>query len=213
MKALDVKRAVLERNLSLIGYGGLSHIKLMLENVKHNKLTGDFVETGAWKGGACMYARALMNEMEMPGKVIVCDSFQGVPKPDVAKYPLDKDDFHYKDVELAVPLEEVKGHFKEFGLMEGTEFVPGWFKDTMPIVKDMTDKISVLRLDGDLYQSTTEVLEALYDKVEVGGFIVIDDYCLDRCIWAVQDFAKKRQLKEELLLVRYTSIGFWQKGI
>lgn len=211
MTSQDIKRKVMERNLSLIGYAGLSNVYHCLQNVKLNKINGDFVETGVWKGGASLYARAVMNELGIEGKVYVCDSFRGVPKPDVVNFPLDEGDYHYEDKALAISREEVEGYFKEFDLLDGTEFVEGWFKDTMPPLKDKIEKIAVLRLDGDMYQSTIEVLDALYDKVVPLGLVIVDDYGLDRCKWAIDDFFEKRRIKEELRLVEHTMTAIWQK--
>ena len=76
---------------------------------------------------------------------------------------------------LAVPEEEVKANFRRYGLLDDqVRFLPGWFKDTLqdaPI-----DRIAVLRLDGDLYESTIQALDALYPRVSPGGFCIIDDY-------------------------------------
>lgn len=211
MTSQDLKRVVMERNLSLIGYKGLTNIYHALAALNRGNVDGDFVETGAWRGGACMYARSVMNELGMKGEVYVCDSFNGLPRPDTAKYPLDEGDTHYQDEKLVVPLEEVRGYFEEFNLLEGVSFIEGWFKDTMPVLKEKVGPIAVLRLDGDMYQSTIEVLENLYDKVQQQGFVIVDDYGLDRCKWAVDDFVKKYSPKWSPLRVEQSTIQVWQK--
>lgn len=212
MTAQDIKRIVMERKLSLIGYPGLSNIEHALINVHTNKLEGDFVETGVWKGGACLYARALMNEMGIKGTVYACDSFKGLPPPDIEKYPLDEGDGHHLEAGLSIPLEVVESYFNEYNLREGVEFVEGWFKDTMPVLKHKIKAITILRLDGDMYQSTMEVLDSLYDLVVNGGLIIVDDYALDRCKWAIDDFRKKRNIEEPILAVQHSGIALWQKG-
>jgi len=65
-------------------------------------------------------------------------------------------------------------------------FLEGWFKDTLPNAP--IDKIAVLRLDGDMYESTIQALESLYHKVSAGGAVIIDDYFLKACAEAVTDF-------------------------
>lgn len=211
MTAQDVKRKVMEEKLTLIGYPGLSNIYHTLKGLHDRGITGDFVETGVWKGGACMYARAVMNELQMDGKVYACDSFKGVPEPDLENFPLDEGDYHYEDKELAVSLDEVKSYFEDSDLMEGVVFVEGWFKDTMPKLKDEIKTIGILRLDGDMYESTMEVLDNLYDKVSIAGFVIVDDYGLDRCRWAIDDFVKKRNIFTDLKHVEHTQIVMWQK--
>ena len=62
--------------------------------------------------------------------------------------------------------------------------------------KDKIEKIAILRLDGDWYESTKVALENLYDLVVSGGYIVIDDYYFwDGCKKAVNDFVSEKDLK------------------
>jgi len=76
---------------------------------------------------------------------------------------------------LAVPLEEVQALFRRYDLLDAqVRFLKGWFKDTLagaPI-----ERLALLRLDGDLYESTMDALVPLYDKVSPGGFVIVDDY-------------------------------------
>lgn len=53
-------------------------------------------------------------------------------------------------------------------------FIEGFFKDTMPLVP--SEQIAVLRLDGDMYESTIDPLRHLFGKVSEGGWIIVDDY-------------------------------------
>jgi len=96
----------------------------------------------------------------------------------VKNYPQDEPDRLWTFNEyLGVSLAEVKANFERFDLLdERTRFVEGWFRDTIPQAK--VDSISVLRLDGDLYESTWLVLGHLYPRVLPGGFVIIDDYAL-----------------------------------
>ncbi|MBJ6926944.1 class I SAM-dependent methyltransferase, partial [Vibrio cholerae] len=81
----------------------------------------------------------------------------------------------------------VRGNFERFGLLDDqVAFLPGWFKDTLP--KAPVERLAVLRLDGDMYGSTIDTLEALYAKVSPGGFIIVDDYILKACRAAVDDY-------------------------
>ena len=54
------------------------------------------------------------------------------------------------------------------------KFLVGWFKDTLPGAPIET--LSVMRLDGDMYESTWQAIEALYPKLSPGGFCIVDDF-------------------------------------
>ena len=88
---------------------------------------------------------------------------------------------------------------------DNVHLIEGWFQDTLS--KTDTGKISVLRLDGDLYESTKVCLEVFYPKVEKGGLIIIDDYELAGCKKAVHDYIKGKRVK--LQFYKYTA--FWYK--
>lgn len=96
--------------------------------------------------------------------VWLADSFEGVPPPDAAKYKADKGDRLHRYAALAVPEEEVRANFQRYDLLDGqVRFIPGWFKDTLH--KAPIEQIAVLRLDGDLYESTIQALDALYPRL------------------------------------------------
>ena len=77
--------------------------------------------------------------------------------------------------QLAVPLERVQDNFRRYGLLdEQVRFLKGWFRDTLPTAP--IERLAVLRLDGDLYESTIQALDGLYDKLSAGGFVIVDDY-------------------------------------
>lgn len=63
---------------------------------------------------------------------------------------------------------------------------PGWFQDTVPGAN--IDQIALLRLDGDLYESTLVCLQHLYPRVVSGGWVIVDDYGLPGCREAVNQF-------------------------
>lgn len=88
---------------------------------------------------------------------------------------------------------------------DNVHLIEGWFQNTLS--KTDTGKISVLRLDGDLYESTKVCLEVFYPKVEKGGLIIIDDYELAGCKKAVHDYIKGKRVK----LQRYKYTAFWYK--
>jgi hypothetical protein len=142
--------------------------------------------------------------------VWVADSFEGLPKPNEDKYLQDKDDKHYTNKQLAVPIEEVKNNFKKYGLLkENVKFLKGFFKDTLPSAP--IEKICLLRLDGDMYESTIDALKNLYHKLAIGGYIIIDDWnAVKGCKQAVMDFRKENSINDEIITIDWASV-FWKK--
>jgi O-methyltransferase len=68
----------------------------------------------------------------------------------------------------------------------------------------------VLRLDGDLYESTMDSLSALYHKVSPGGYVIVDDLHIVNCLKAVQDFRERHRIEEPTQPIDDSSV-YWQK--
>ncbi len=86
----------------------------------------------------------------------------------------------------------------------------GWFRDTLPAAP--IERLAVLRLDGDLYQSTLESLTHLYPKLSQGGYVIVDDYgAVPACRKAVEDYRSKQGIREEIVAIDWTGV-FWQRG-
>ena len=157
-----------------------------------------------------IFARAILKAYGVDDRrVWVADSFEGLPPPNEQDYPADRKDKHHTYDELRISLEQVQANFKAYGLLDDqVRFLKGWFKDTMPSAP--IEKLAVLRLDGDMYESTIQVLEPLYDKLSPGGFLIVDDYALPGCRKAVEDFRTARSIAEPIETI--DDIGaFWRK--
>ncbi len=144
-------------------------------------------------------------------RVWVADSFRGLPAPNPDRYPLD-DVMHFEDyAELAVSLEAVKENFRRFDLLdERVGFVEGWFADTLEHVG--AERLALLRLVGDLYESTINALDALYPKISPGGFVVIDDYgAYEACRAAVDDYRGRHGIADEIRAIVWTG-AYFRKG-
>lgn len=196
---------------TMLGLPRLENVESCLRSVIEDNVPGDFVECGVWRGGTCIFARGLFDALGVENRdVWVCDSFEGLPPPDVDKYPADEG-INLNEIKmLAVPLEQVKQHFEDYGLLDDrVHFVKGFFRDTLHKAK--VETISVLRLDGDLYESTMDTLTALYDKVSPGGYIIVDDYnAYEACKEAVHDFRDDRDIEDEIVII--DSVGvYWRK--
>ncbi|MEN1935700.1 TylF/MycF family methyltransferase [Paenibacillus sp. 102] len=195
---------------SMVGRMRMDNLQMCMETVLNENIEGDFIETGVWRGGACIFMCGFLKVHGIEDrKVWLADSFQGLPAPNEIKYPRDKGaGFHTFDY-LRVSLEQVQGNFQKYDLLDGNvRFLQGWFKDTLPIAP--IDKLAILRLDGDLYESTMDSLTNLYDKVSKGGFIIIDDYALPTCEPAVTDFRRERNITEPLIRIDNHAV-YWRK--
>lgn len=194
---------------TMVGLKRLANVRELTERAVRSNVPGDFVETGVWRGGASMMARAVFQTYSATDrKVILCDSFEGLPAPDVERYPQDEGlDFHeYPD--LAVSMEQVKDNFAKLGLLDDqVVFIKGWFRDTMKIVPSR--QIAVLRLDGDMYESTWDPLIELYDRIPAGGWVIVDDYQLiPAAKQAVDDFLKQRGVQPEIVPIDEIGVFF-----
>jgi len=197
------------RGETMIGMKRLDNLEYCISEVIKNNVEGDLIETGVWRGGATIFMKALLNAANDQKRVVwVADSFEGLPKPE-DKYAADKGDELHKYRELAIPLAEVRRNFEKYGLLdERVKFLKGWFKDTLPAAP--IAKLAVMRLDGDMYQSTMDGLVNLYPKLSKGGFAIIDDYLLPPCRQAVQDFRQKNNITEEIIPIDEVAV-FWKR--
>jgi hypothetical protein len=187
--------------LTMIGRRRLRNFRELIERAIRDDVPGDIIETGVWRGGASILARAVLAAWEVTDRtVIVADSFEGLPPPDVDRFPADKESTLHTYRELAVSLEQVQANFERFGLLDDqVQFLKGWFRDTMPLVA--SPALAVIRLDGDMYESTMDPLVHLYDRLSPGGWVIVDDYVLDACAQAVHDFLDGRGIEVEIIAV------------
>jgi len=194
---------------TMIGTKRLNNIQFCIESVVKNNVEGDFIETGVWRGGACIFAKALFNILDKNRTIWVADSFEGLPKPNDQLYPEDKGDDLYSIEQLRVSLEQVQQNFNRFNLLDkNVKFLKGWFKDTLKTAP--ITKIAIARLDGDMYESTMDSLINLYHKISPGGFVIIDDYgMIEACKKAVHDFRDKNGITEELINIDGSGY-YWQ---
>jgi Macrocin-O-methyltransferase (TylF) len=196
---------------TMIGVKRLANLRTLAESVIRNRIPGDLIETGVWRGGACILMRAILNAYGVTDRrVWVADSFQGVPPPDLKNYPADEDSTYHTFEELSISFEMVRRNFEKYGLLDDqVVFLKGWFKDTLPSAP--IDRLALLRLDGDLYESTIIALNTLYDKLSPGGYVIVDDYhVVSGCRNAIGDFLASRKILSGLSEIDGVGV-FWQK--
>jgi O-methyltransferase len=194
---------------TMIGMTRLSQLQSAVEDVIARRVPGDLVEAGVWRGGACILMRAVLAAYDVNDRIVwAADSFKGLPKPNAAAYPADAGlDLSIYD-ELSVSADEVRANFAKYGLHDDrVRFLEGWFKDTLP--EAPIERIAVLRIDGDLYESTIQVLTALYPRVSRGGYVIIDDYnSVSACKAAMDDYRAAHAIDSPLVEVDWTAV-YW----
>jgi O-methyltransferase len=195
---------------TMVSFERLDNLQACVERVVHDDVPGDLMETGVWRGGVTIFMRALLAAYDVRDRVVwVADSFAGLPPPS-PRYPADAGYNLHEYTELAVPLDEVQANFRSYGLLDDqVRFLPGWFSDTLP--QAPIQRLAVLRLDGDLYESTMDALTHLYRRLSPGGFLIVDDYgVVPPCKTAVDDFRTRHGIAEPIQEVDWTGI-YWRK--
>jgi len=195
---------------TMIGTIGLDNIQFCMEQVLLNEVPGDFIETGVWRGGSCIFMRAVLAAYQVKDRfVYVADSFRGLPKPDPVAFKEDANDQHWKQDFLSVSKESVENNFKRYALLDDKViFLEGWFKDTLPHIP--SKKFAVIRLDGDMYESTIQAMTSLYPKLSSGGYCIIDDYHLDGCKKAVDHYRMQNGITATIEFTKGNPV-FWKK--
>jgi O-methyltransferase len=196
---------------TMIGAKRLDNVEFCTRDVLRRDVPGDFIETGVWRGGATILMRGIVQAYGITDRTVwVADSFAGLPPPDTARFPEDAGDQHHTHDALAVPLAEVQRNFDRYGLLDqGVRFLEGWFRDTL--VHAPIERLALLRLDGDMYESTMVALEALYPKLSAGGYCIADDYgAVPACAKAVDDFRERYAIRAPMHAVDWTAV-YWMK--
>ena len=197
---------------TMIGVKRLANLRMLTESVIADNVPGDLIETGVWRGGACILMRAVLYANNVTDRCVWgADSFEGLPVANELQYPADAgSDLHIYE-QLAVSLDEVQENFRAYGLLdEQTKFLKGWFKDTLPTAP--IGQLALMRLDGDMYESTMDALTNLYPKLSHQGYVIIDDYhVVPACKAAVSDYCSKNGIKPEIIEIDGVGV-YWRKS-
>jgi O-methyltransferase len=206
---------------TMIGDERMQNIQKLAVEVIRRGIPGDFMECGVWRGGACILMRAILAHAqqcfevcgeaspETERRVWVADSFAGLPPPD-AQYPADAGDQHHTQKALAISRETVEANFRRYGLLDDrVKFLPGFFKESLP---GPVEELALLRVDADMYESTTQALEAMYPKLSWGGYVIVDDYRnIPNCHKAVNDFRARHAITEQIYPADSWCAIYWEK--
>jgi predicted O-methyltransferase YrrM len=169
------------------------------------QIPGDVVECGTALGGSAAFMGLTLNRLNSNRQLWVFDTFEGLPPPTAADPDYDRAKFWTG--KCRGELSEVENLFQQCGILERSRLIKGLFQDTLPVAE--VEKIAVLHVDGDWYESVKSCLEHLYDRVSPGGVIQIDDYGH----WAgarkaVTEFFQHRQIDPKLHYLDYTGRQF-----
>jgi hypothetical protein len=197
--------------LTMCGDKSLEQLKDALHTVHLEKIPGDFIEAGVWRGGIPIIMRAFLQSVgDKERTVWLADSFKGLPQETQDA----KDKLANLLLEplghLSASRKQVESSFEFFGLKDQqVKFLEGWFSDTLKTMPDLP--LAIVRLDGDYYESTRDSLEALYPKLSPGGFLIVDDYNLPLgCKKAVNEYRKKFDITEPIIKINNQAV-FWRK--
>lgn len=196
---------------TMAGFDRLDNFRSCIETVLADDVPGDIIETGVWRGGASIFARAVLASHGVDDRTVwLADSFQGLPPPNAELNPADAGAIWHTADKLAISLEEVQENFRRYGLLDDqVSFVEGWFSETLPALRSQT--WSVIRLDGDMYESTMDGLTNLYDGLSAGGFLIVDDYdAIDACREAVTDFRNDQGIAAPIERIDWSGV-YWRK--
>lgn len=186
-----------------------------IKYIEKNKIEGDIVECGVWKGGSIMASlRTLKNLNSFDRDIYLYDTFEGMSEPteidesfkgeSASAAYFTKNEF-WNRIECLSPLQEVQNNVKSINYpIERIHFIKGKVEETIPN-NMIPEKIAVLRLDTDWYESTLHELEYLFPRLVKGGIIIIDDYGhWQGCKKAVDEYIERNNIELFLNRIDYT---------
>ncbi|MCP9456386.1 MAG: TylF/MycF family methyltransferase [Nitrospira sp.] len=190
---------------TMVGLKQLDQMQAAITDVTKRNVPGDLLEAGVWRGGMTVFMRGVLKALnERRRKVWVVDSFEGLPEPQI-------DSFGWRKGDMGVSLDEVKENFDRYGLRDDqVVFVQGWFDQTLPVAG--IEKLAVLRVDADLYESTQIVLNNCYPLLSVGGYAIFDDYLnLADCRRAIDEYRLEHGIRDPIIPIDKRAV-YWIKS-
>jgi O-methyltransferase len=195
---------------SMLSLARLDNVQYCVERVLEDGIPGDLIETGVMRGGTVILMRAILRAHGVSDRCVwAADSFEGLPAPNVERYPEDTGAAWHLRPLTEVAVEYVQRNFERYGLLDSqVKFLRGWFRDTLHTAP--VRQLALLRLDGDLYESTMDALVPLYPKLSPGGFVIVDDFNLPMCRKAVEDYRQQHSITDEMVTIDRCGV-YWRK--
>ena len=220
---------------TMIGMRRLENLEALTAEVLDAGTPGDLLEAGVWRGGATIFMRGLLSAHGVTDRTVwVADAFakrfpvtaqEGATArsfvspgwPEIravmsgATIPSEAFQARSDALWAGTSYEEVRERFARYGLLDDqVRFLRGWFRETLPTAP--IERLALLRLDCDLYDSTYDALAALYPRLSVGGYVIIDDYhAVSECRAAVHDYLDATGTEAALQPIDAEAV-FWRKG-
>lgn len=156
---------------TLIDVSWLKALHRLAREIDKQGVAGDFVECGVYRGGSAALLGHALRSSQLPRHLWLFDSFQGLPRPTEKDGP----DAPPLEGDIVGDRQNVERLLKKVGApFDRTHIVPGWFQETFPHVP--VDRVALLHIDADWYESIKLCLERFYDCLESGAVVVLDDY-------------------------------------
>jgi len=186
-----------------------------VEHIENNKIEGDIVECGVWRGGSIMaILKVLKNLNSLERNIYLYDTFEGMSEPteldesykgESATTAYSTKNEFWNRIECLSPLEEVQNNVESINYPDAKiHFIKGKVEETIPNVR-IPEKIALLRLDTDWYESTLHEMEYLFPKLVKGGILIVDDYGhWQGCKKAVDEYIHSNNLELFLIRIDYT---------
>jgi hypothetical protein len=194
--------------------------------VVENNIEGDIIECGVAMAGnfATMILGATSLAQGQSRKVWGFDSFVGIQlagKKDTQQAGIGaithNTDVAYEDLLVSSGItshskEQVMNNLTSWGLNRfNIELVEGWVQNSVPLVDDRIEKISILRLDMDVYHPTIYCLQKWWDKISDGGIVIIDDWALDGVRTACYEFFEEKGISPIIHTIENSTPTYFYK--
>jgi O-methyltransferase len=172
----------------------LIYLDKIIYYINRNNIVGSIVECGVWKGGCCMWMAHCQKKYSRKLRYIyMYDTYEGMTIPNSDKddpqalelynkihdkqYQRKYDNWHDQNKWAYAPISFVKQNMDKTNYDNNKiKYIKGDICETLQDNNNIPEKISILRLDTDWYESTKIELDILYPLVSINGFIIIDDY-------------------------------------
>lgn len=187
----------------MIGKQGRQYFQKCIDLVIDENIEGDFVQCGVWRGGLAAYTLYTFTENNISKKLYLYDTFEGMIPPTEIDGDKAISSFELHESWCYSPIDEVKKNLSEANINYANtcNLIKGKVEDTLKNVNNLPDKICMLHLDTDWYESTKIELEILFPLLSYNGILMIDDYKnkkdIDRgwdgCTYAVDEFFKNNK--------------------
>ena len=157
-----------------------------MQHIARQRIEGDIVECGVWKGGNLILCALMAQKLGLARRIWGFDTFEGMAEPGEQDVRIGTSETFGAHWQAATrdgvtdwcysPYEEVEQNFRKEVRAGDLRLVKGKVEDTLKDLANVPDKIALLRLDTDWYESTKSELDVLYPRLQPGGVLIIDDY-------------------------------------